>query len=107
MPIPILRQVVFDGLDSVPWVWPALKAVPWLALVVLLKWFFGGARNTGERDMHGKVVLVTVRAFRSSSTSKPNIANFLHRVEHPELARRWSEISQHTALRLSSSPSTP
>lgn len=38
---------------------------------------------------------------------EPNIADFLYRAEHPELARRWSEISQHAAPRLSSSPNTP
>lgn len=60
MPIDIVRKVFAEGLDSVPFVTPVLKAVPWLGGVVLLKRYFGGARNPSERDMHGKVVLITV-----------------------------------------------
>lgn len=63
MPLDIVRKVFAEGLDSVPFVTPALKAVPWLGGVVLLKRYFGGARNASERDMHGKVVLITVSLF--------------------------------------------
>lgn len=62
MPVYIGAQVLFDGLDSVPFIWPILKTVPWLGALYLLKSFFGGASNGSERNMHSKVVLVTVRA---------------------------------------------
>ena len=62
MPIPIVRKVFAEGFDSVPFVVPLLKSVPWIGGVVLLKRYFGGARNGSERDMHGKVVLMTVSA---------------------------------------------
>lgn len=60
MPIDIVRKVFADGLDSVPFVEPTLKAVPWIGGALLLKRYFGGASNGSERDMHGKVVLMTV-----------------------------------------------
>ncbi|USW57201.1 Putative short-chain dehydrogenase/reductase SDR, NAD(P)-binding domain superfamily [Septoria linicola] len=59
MAIYIAVQALFDGIDSIPYIWPILKTAPWLFLLWLLKTFFQGARNTSERNMHGKVVLVT------------------------------------------------
>lgn len=60
MAIYIATQALFDGIESIPWLWPLLKTAPWLFVFWLLKTFFQGARNTSERHMHGKVVLVTV-----------------------------------------------
>lgn len=60
MPVPIITQVAFDGLSSIPYAYTVLKAVSWLALLYLLKLYFGGASNTSERTMHSKVVLMTV-----------------------------------------------
>jgi small-conductance mechanosensitive channel len=37
-----------------------IKTAPWLLLIAALKYYFGGARNTSERLMHSKVVMVTV-----------------------------------------------
>lgn len=59
MPVPLISQVFAEGFDSIPYLRPILKAVPWLALLYVLKRYFGGAANTSERNMHGKVVLVT------------------------------------------------
>lgn len=59
MAIYIAAQALFDGIDSVPYLWPLLKTAPWLFLLWLLKTFFQGAKNTSERNMHGKVILVT------------------------------------------------
>ncbi|KAI9842986.1 MAG: hypothetical protein M1838_002904 [Thelocarpon superellum] len=59
MPIPILAEAVFNGLSSIPFVYPLLKLLPWLGLVYLLKVYFGGASNTSERLMHSKVVMIT------------------------------------------------
>ena len=60
MPLHLAATAVFDGLDSVPYLWPTLKVIPWLALLYFIKGFFSGATNGSERNMHGKVVIVTV-----------------------------------------------
>lgn len=61
MPVPTINHFINEGgfLD-VPYVWATLKTIPWLVLVYILKIYFGGARNTSERDMHSKVVMITV-----------------------------------------------
>ncbi|KAF2859290.1 NAD(P)-binding protein, partial [Piedraia hortae CBS 480.64] len=59
MPVYIAAQAAFEGLDSIPHIWTALRALPYLLGLFLLKRFFSGARNTSERNFHGKVVLVT------------------------------------------------
>ncbi|RMD39813.1 hypothetical protein DV735_g5313, partial [Chaetothyriales sp. CBS 134920] len=59
MPIPLLAEGFGRGLSGIPYAWPVIKTVPWIALVVLLKWYFSGATCRAERVMHGKVVLVT------------------------------------------------
>ena len=60
MPLHLAGTALFNGVDNVPYLLPALKVVPWVGLLVLLKWFFSGTSNTSERNMHGKVVMVTV-----------------------------------------------
>lgn len=60
MVVYIAKQALLEGIGSVPYLWPILKVVPWLALIWILKTFFSGATNLAERKMHGKVVLVTV-----------------------------------------------
>ncbi|CAK4030424.1 related to oxidoreductase, short chain dehydrogenase reductase family [Lecanosticta acicola] len=59
MPVYIAAQALFDGMNSVPYLWPFLKTLPWIALLWVLKTYFQGARNLSERNMHGKVVMVT------------------------------------------------
>ncbi|KAI9822809.1 MAG: hypothetical protein M1826_000388 [Phylliscum demangeonii] len=59
MPLPIIAEVIFHGLSAVPFARPALKTVPWLLLIYLLKRYFGGATNRSERLMHSKVVMMT------------------------------------------------
>lgn len=61
MPIPIIVKGIADGLDSIPWIWSVFRYAPWVLLIVVLKYYFGGARNISERLMHSKVVMVTVR----------------------------------------------
>ena len=60
MPIPLFADVVFKGVDAVPFAIPILKALPWVVLTWVMKWYFGGASNTSERLMHSKVVMITV-----------------------------------------------
>ncbi|KAJ4359039.1 hypothetical protein N0V95_002501 [Ascochyta clinopodiicola] len=59
MPIGILHQGFTEGLSSIPYGWPLLKVVSVLGVLYLLKWFFNGATNYSERNMHSKVVMVT------------------------------------------------
>jgi len=68
MPVPLLANVYFDGIDSIPGAWTVLKILPWLALLYVLKWYFSGSSNRSERNMHGKVVMITVCS--QSSTKK-------------------------------------
>ncbi|KAL1653436.1 hypothetical protein SLS61_003945 [Didymella pomorum] len=59
MPIGILHQGFTEGLDSIPYGWPIVKVASVMGVLYLLKWFFNGAVNTSERNMHSKVVMVT------------------------------------------------
>ena len=60
MPLPLLADVLFKGISSVPFAVPLLKILPWIALVIILKLYFGGASNASERLMHSKVIMITV-----------------------------------------------
>jgi hypothetical protein len=70
MPIPIFGEVYYNGLQAVPYLSEALKFVPWIFLIVILKLYFNGTRNDIERVMHGKVVIVTVRALLAAPVAK-------------------------------------
>ncbi|KAF1911781.1 hypothetical protein BDU57DRAFT_590713 [Ampelomyces quisqualis] len=59
MPVNILAQAFAEGLSSIPFGWTVVKVVPVLALLYLLKWYFNGAVNGSERNMHSKVIMVT------------------------------------------------
>ena len=61
MPIHFISDVIFNGWNAVPYVAVlALKTLPWLIVIWLLKWYFGGAKNASERLMHSKVIMITV-----------------------------------------------
>ena len=60
MPVNILAQALDQGIDSIPYGWTILKAAVVIAMVYALKWYFNGASNGSERNMHSKVVMVTV-----------------------------------------------
>jgi small-conductance mechanosensitive channel len=61
MPVNILAQAFEQGLSSIPLGWTVVKITPIFAVLYLLKWYFNGAVNSSERNMHSKVVMVTVR----------------------------------------------
>jgi hypothetical protein len=61
MVVPLVAKGLLDGISGWPYAYTALKTIPWIALIVLLKVYFGGAKNRSERVMHGKVIMVTVR----------------------------------------------
>ena len=60
MVVPLLAHGFWGGLSDVPYAYTVLKAVPCLAVIFLLKLYFGGSKNRSERVMHGKVIMVTV-----------------------------------------------
>ncbi|KAF2152271.1 oxidoreductase [Myriangium duriaei CBS 260.36] len=59
MPVPLVNQVFHDGIRSVPLLVPALKALAVIVVIYYAKSYFQGAENRSERNMHGKVILVT------------------------------------------------
>ncbi|TGZ84892.1 NAD(P)-binding protein [Ascodesmis nigricans] len=59
MPVPLIAQVYYDGITSVPYLLPIIKALPWITLLVILKFFFNGTQNGNERIMHSRVAIVT------------------------------------------------
>ncbi|PGH01498.1 hypothetical protein GX51_05185 [Blastomyces parvus] len=59
MPVPLMAHWAAEGISSIPYAVTTLKAAAVVALIVLLKRYFGGARNTAERLMHSKVVMIT------------------------------------------------
>lgn len=59
MPIDIISSAIFDGPESIPG-WKHIRTyVPILGALAAVKYYFGGASNTFERNMHGRVVIVT------------------------------------------------
>lgn len=60
MPLPLLAEAFWRGLANIPHGYTAGKALSWILVISLLKYYFGGARNSAERVMHGKVVIITV-----------------------------------------------
>ena len=61
MPVYFLSDLIIKGADAIPsFAVPILKALPWVLLTWLLKWYFAGAKNTSERLMHSKVIMITV-----------------------------------------------
>lgn len=61
MPLPFLAEVVFNGM---PFGWngyTVLKVIGLVFLIALVKWYSLGAVNTAERQMHSKVIMITVR----------------------------------------------
>lgn len=64
MPVHILAKGWSEGISSIPLGWTVVKVAPCLAVLYLLKWYFNGAVNTSERNMHSKVIMMTVSPTR-------------------------------------------
>jgi NAD(P)-dependent dehydrogenase (short-subunit alcohol dehydrogenase family) len=60
MPLPFLAEVAFKGLPYGIDGWKVFQVLAVLGLLVLVKWYTRGAVNTSERQMHSKVVMITV-----------------------------------------------
>ena len=59
MPIHIAAAAFYNGVPNLPSWWIILECVAAIGVVVLLKWYSMGKSNTSERNMHGKVVMIT------------------------------------------------
>lgn len=59
MPLNIIQTLATEGKDAVPYFDQLAIGVPIVAVVGLLKTYFGGSTNTWQRDMHGRVVIIT------------------------------------------------
>ncbi|KAL2120627.1 hypothetical protein VTJ04DRAFT_4654 [Mycothermus thermophilus] len=60
MPIPFLASVIFDGYPT--WLPEPIRLAQYttaLTTVCLTKWYCSGRSNPSERNMHGRVVLIT------------------------------------------------
>ncbi|KAH3675700.1 hypothetical protein WICPIJ_009305 [Wickerhamomyces pijperi] len=59
MPLNIIGSMIVDGPDVVPG-WQYIKTYgPIIATIGSLKYYFRGATNTWDRDLHGKVFIIT------------------------------------------------
>ena len=59
MPVDVLTTLVFDGPDAVPGFGLVRTWAPVVLALGAIKYYFSGSSNTWERDMHGKVFMVT------------------------------------------------
>jgi len=59
MPLPVAQRALFDGFTSIPKA-ALIKIAPVLVVLYLVRVYFQGSSNGSERNMHGKVVMVTV-----------------------------------------------
>jgi len=60
MVVPLLAEGLGRGITNIPHLASIIKAVAFVGLISILKTYFGGAICKSERDMHGKVVMITV-----------------------------------------------
>ncbi|KAH6635383.1 hypothetical protein B0J18DRAFT_418647 [Chaetomium sp. MPI-SDFR-AT-0129] len=87
MPLPFLAHVYYTGYPSwLPEPLRLLKVLGTLGAVTLTKWYTSGRSNRSERNMHGRVVLIT------GGTSGIGAATTL------ELAQRGAQIVLLTRL---------
>lgn len=63
MPIPFLAEVVFNGIPGGISYWSVIKGLLAITVIVAIKWYCGGASNSSERQMHSKVIMITVRSW--------------------------------------------
>lgn len=60
MIIPLIAEAIFNGISFDIDYWNILKVVALIGAIVLVKLYSRGATNTAERQLHSKVVIVTV-----------------------------------------------
>lgn len=67
MPLPIIAEAFSRGISGIPYASTILRVATFLVVVYLLKVYFGGAKNSSERLLHSKVVMITVRTMRMTA----------------------------------------
>jgi small-conductance mechanosensitive channel len=61
MIIPLIAEAIYNGISFDLDYWKIAKIIGLIAIVVLVKLYCRGATNLAERQLHSKVVIVTVR----------------------------------------------
>ncbi|TVY83799.1 putative oxidoreductase [Lachnellula suecica] len=59
MPVHFLADYFWTGIPYLPGPLTVLKIVAVVGVIGLVRWYFAGAANRSERQMHGKVVMIT------------------------------------------------
>lgn len=59
MPVDILSTALLEGPEAIPGWDYIVKYGPVVLTVAAIKYYFGGTHNTWERDLHGKVFIIT------------------------------------------------
>jgi hypothetical protein len=72
MPIPFLAELIFNGIPGGFSYWSVIKGILAITVLVALKWYYQGASNGSERQMHSKIVMITVRHILVGSISINN-----------------------------------
>lgn len=62
MPLPFIAEVISNGMPYGIDGWKVVYIIGLVFLVAVIKWYSLGAANTAERQMHSKVIMVTVSA---------------------------------------------
>lgn len=65
MPVPFFLNLITDGFESTPHSRTIFRTIVAIAVLYIIKRYFQGAANLSERNMHGKVIIVTVRLLPS------------------------------------------
>lgn len=60
MPVNIIGSFIEQGKEAIPYYDEIVQYAPFVAGIGGLKWYFSGASNTWERNLHGKVIVMTV-----------------------------------------------
>lgn len=60
MPVPILAELVSNGLPGDIDYWNAVKLIAAVAVLIVVKLYCGGATNRSLRQMHSKIIMITV-----------------------------------------------
>lgn len=59
MPLNYLEYLFDNGIESIPHYSQILKSLPYVLLAIAVKLWFRGPKNTWERDLHGRVIMIT------------------------------------------------
>lgn len=59
MPVNIIGSIIINGPSNVPYYDEFKRYAPIIAGLGAIKWFFRGSTNTWERNLHGKVIIMT------------------------------------------------